>query len=169
MRIYLNLRNKHDEEMGRNLKQLEELKNLVNSQTDQNKNKNSEIEYYKNREKELEEYKVELGNEITKMNEIIEKLKKEIEEYRIRKLFLLQKLWVLMKNSEISNEEAVKKLREDKISRDATHAERLKWEAELTKQLEILRRDLSARLQKVEYSSSISFREFKFLGARTRH
>ena len=41
------------------------------------------------------------------------------------------------------------KLREDKISRDATHAERLKWEAELTKQLEILRRDLSARLQKV--------------------
>ena len=52
-------------------------------------------------------------------------------------------------NSEISNEEAVKKLREEKISRDATHAERLKWEAELTKQLEILRRDLSARLQKV--------------------
>ena len=141
--------------MGRNLKQLEELKNLVNSQTDQNKNKNSEIEYYKNREKELEEYKVELGNEITKMNEIIEKLKKEIEEYRIRKLFLLQKLWVLMKNSEISNEEAVKKLREDKISRDATHAERLKWEAELTKQLEILRRDLSARLQKVEQSNYI--------------
>ena len=78
-------RNKHDEEMNRNMKQLEELKNLVNSQTDQNKNKNSEIEYYKNREKELEEYKVELGNEITKMNEIIEKLKKEIEEYRIRK------------------------------------------------------------------------------------
>ena len=78
--------------MGRNLKQLEELKNLVNSQTDQNKNKNSEIEYYKNREKELEEYKVELGNEITKMNENIEKLKKEIEEYRIRKLYLLQKL-----------------------------------------------------------------------------
>ena len=155
--------------MGRNLKQLEELKNLVNSQTDQNKNKNSEIEYYKNREKELEEYKVELGNEITKMNEIIEKLKKEIEEYRIRKLFLLQKLWVLMKNSEISNEEAVKKLREDKISRDATHAERLKWEAELTKQLEILRRDLSARLQKVEYSNSIPFNESKFLGARTRH
>ena len=155
--------------MGRNLKQLEELKNLVNSQTDQNKNKNSEIEYYKNREKELEEYKVELGNEITKMNEIIEKLKKEIEEYRIRKLFLPQKLWFLIMNSEISNEEAVKKLREDKISRDATHAERLKWEAELTKQLEILRRDLSARLQKVEYSNSIPFGEFKFLGARTRH
>ena len=83
--------------MGRNLKQLEELKNLVNSQTDQNKNKNSEIEYYKNREKELEEYKVELGNEITKMNEIIEKLKKEIEEYRIRKLFLLQKIMVFDK------------------------------------------------------------------------
>ena len=155
--------------MARNLKQLEELKNLVNSQTDQNKNKNSEIEYYKNREKELEEYKVELGNEITKMNEIIEKLKKEIEEYRIRKLFLLQKLWVLMKNLEISNEEAVKKLREDKISRDATHAERLKWEAELTKQLEILRRDLSARLQKVDQSNSIQLDELKFLGARTRH
>ena len=150
MNFHLNFRNKHDEEMGRNLKQLEELKNLVNSQTDQNKNKNSEIEYYKNREKELEEYKVELGNEITKMNEIIEKLKKEIEEYRIRKLFLLHKIIVFdKKNSEISNEEAVKKLREDKISRDATHAERLKWEAELTKQLEILRRDLSARLQKV--------------------
>ena len=46
----------------------------------------------------------------------------------------------------------MKKLREDKISRDATHAERLKWEAELTKQLEILRRDLSARLQKVKHS-----------------
>ena len=154
MKFHFNFRNKHDEEMSRNLKQLEELKNLVNSQTDQNKNKNSEIEYYKNREKELEEYKVELGNEITKMNEIIEKLKKEIEEYRIRKLFLLQKIIVFdkNKNSEISNEEAVKKLREDKISRDATHAERLKWEAELTKQLEILRRDLSARLQKVKHS-----------------
>ena len=134
--------------MNRNMKQLEELKNLVNSQTDQNKNKNSEIEYYKNREKELEEYKVELGNEITKMNEIIEKLKKEIEEYRIRK-FLAENNSIFKNNSEISNEEAVKKLREEKISRDATHAERLKWEAELTKQLEILRRDLSARLQKV--------------------
>ena len=61
-------------------------------------------------------------------------------------------MFLIKKNSEISNEEAVKKLREDKISRDATHAERLKWEAELTKQLEILRRDLSARLQKVEHS-----------------
>lgn len=125
-------RNKHDEEMARSQKQLDELKNMLESHSDQNKNKNSEIEYYKNREKELESYKVELGSEITKMNEIIEKLKKEIEDYRIQ----------------ISNEEAVKKLREDKIFREATQAERLKWEAELGKQLEILRRDLSSRLQK---------------------
>ena len=75
---------------------------------------------------------------------------------------------MIKKNSEISNEEAVKKLREDKISRDATHAERLKWEAELTKQLEILRRDLSARLQKVKHSKILLNRlTIKNSGART--
>ena len=53
--------------------------------------------------------------------------------------------------AEISNEEAVRKLREEKISRDATQAERIKWEAELSKQLELLRKDLSSRLQKVAF------------------
>ena len=49
----------------------------------------------------------------------------------------------------MTNEEAVRKLREEKVAREATQGERIKWEAELSKQLELLRRDLSARLQKV--------------------
>ena len=43
----------------------------------------------------------------------------------------------------------MRRIREDKIERDATAMERTKWEKELTKQLDILRNDLSARLNQV--------------------
>ena len=66
------------------------MRNLLESQSDQNQNKSSEIEYYKNREKELELYKSDLSSEIDNLNKLISSLRKEIEEYRVRKFIMIR-------------------------------------------------------------------------------
>ena len=49
----------------------------------------------------------------------------------------------------MKNEENLRRIKEEKIERDATATERRKWEKELKRQLEILRNELSQRLLKV--------------------
>lgn len=51
--------------------------------------------------------------------------------------------------SAIKNEENLRRIKEEKIERDATASERKKWEKELKRQLEQLRNEISQRLLKV--------------------
>ena len=51
--------------------------------------------------------------------------------------------------SAIKNEENLRRIKEEKIERDATASERKKWEKELKRQLELLRNEISQRLLKV--------------------
>ena len=80
-----NFRQKYEKAIEKGNKHNEELRALLDSESDQKSNINAEIEFYKNREKELEGYKINLTTEIDRLNDQICQLKTEIENYRIRK------------------------------------------------------------------------------------
>ena len=66
------------------------------------------------------------------------------EPSALKRFFLFSKDF-----SAIKNEENLRRIKEEKIERDATASERKKWEKELKRQLEQLRNEISQRLLKV--------------------
>merc|ERR1712025_352887 len=109
-----------------------ELKSVMESQYSEAGDLNGQIEYLRNRERDLEKTKGTLLTSIQTLENELKLRQKKVDESEVV----------------LKNEENVRRLREEKVQREAQVAKRTKWEKELVRQLEILRNDLSQRLQK---------------------
>lgn len=126
------MKQKYNLAVSESATQLNELKSVMESQYSEAGDLNGQIEYLRNRERDLEKTKGTLLTSIQTLENELKLRQKKVDE-----------LEVVLKN-----EENVRRLREEKVQREAQVAERTKWEKELVRQLEILRNDLSQRLQK---------------------
>ena len=141
--------------MEEDLKQIEQLKTIMETETSKAGLLNGQIDFSRQREKELENAKAELLQSLQKLQDKLNASQKEVEELTLGMSVCSTICSTNQFHLASSNEDQMRRLREGKIERDATTAEREKWEKELVRQLDILRNDLSQRLSQVSLKSHL--------------